>query len=217
MERFSNYDYQFELDRVVEALSQGLKSQFTTWIRQLEVPDPATIPSRLLRLDASATFLNFNYTRSLQSLYGVAPSQVLHIHGSADDVDGDLILGHGWNPKKRGSSNSSARLLGHLVSRMQGRDSLVAEFQRKYGKKGLCVLGVSLDEDGWKAVKPFLQKADVPYRIILGDNATAKTYGIESMPDTFLIDRHGRIAAAYAGLVDKYDVEANIQAMLSHR
>ena len=31
------------------------------------------------------------------------------------------------------------------------------------------------------------------------------------MPDTFLIDRKGRIAAAYAGLVDKDDVEANIK------
>jgi len=36
------------------------------------------------------------------------------------------------------------------------------------------------------------------------------------MPDTFLIDREGRVAAAYlAGLVDKDDVEANIKAILS--
>lgn len=90
-----------------------------------------------------------------------------------------------------------------------------SEFERKYAAKGLRVVGVSLDEDGWKVVKPFIRSAQVPYRIILGDNATAKKYGIENMPDTFLIDRHGRIAATYAGLVDKDDVEANIRAMLS--
>jgi thiol-disulfide isomerase/thioredoxin len=31
-----------------------------------------------------------------------------------------------------------------------------SEFQRKYAKEGLAVIGVSMDEDGWKVVKPFL-------------------------------------------------------------
>jgi len=52
--------------------------------------------------------------------------------------------------------------------------------------------------------------------MLQGDDAMAKQYGIENLPDTFLIDRHGKLAAAYlAGLVDKDDVEANIKAMLS--
>lgn len=92
-----------------------------------------------------------------------------------------------------------------------------ADFDRKYGAKGLAVVGVSLDGDGWKVVKPFIQSTNVPYRILLGNDATAKDYGIQNMPDTFLIDREGRIAAAYSGLVDKDDVERNIQAMLSER
>jgi peroxiredoxin len=90
-----------------------------------------------------------------------------------------------------------------------------AEFQRRYSGQGLRVVGVSLDDDGWKAIKPFLQTADVPYRIVLGDQPAAKRYGIESMPDTFLIDRQGRLAAAYTGLVDKDDVEANLRTLLS--
>jgi peroxiredoxin len=92
-----------------------------------------------------------------------------------------------------------------------------ADFQRRYGGKGLRVVGVSMDDDGWKVVKPFLETAQVPYRIVLGDGPTAKQYGIENMPDTFLIDRHGRIAAAYTGLVDKDDVEANLRTMLAQR
>ena len=48
-------------------------------------------------------------------------------------------------------------------------------------------------------------------------DATGKSYGIESMPDTFLIDRDGRIAAAYRGLVDRDDIEANIRTMLSQQ
>jgi hypothetical protein len=43
---------------------------------------------------------------------------------------------------------------------------------------------------------------------LLGDDATAQRYGIQNMPDTFLIDRQGRVAAAYiAGLVDKDNLE----------
>jgi peroxiredoxin len=93
-----------------------------------------------------------------------------------------------------------------------------SEFQSTYGAKGLAVIGVSMDEGGWNALKPFLAENRVPYRMLLGDDATAKQYGIGNLPDTFLIDRHGKIAAAYvAGMVDKDDVETNIKVVLSKR
>jgi peroxiredoxin len=80
--------------------------------------------------------------------------------------------------------------------------------------KGLKVVGVSMDDD-WKVVHQFLANTDVPYRIVLGNEKLSKKYGIESMPDTFLIDRQGSIAAVYRGLVDKNDIEKNLQAILS--
>jgi len=90
-----------------------------------------------------------------------------------------------------------------------------SEFQSKYGAKGFAMLGVSLDQEGWKIVKPFVAQAKVPYRILLGDDPMAQRYGIQNLPDTFLIDQRGRVAAAYkAGIVDKDDVEANIRAVL---
>jgi cytochrome c biogenesis protein CcmG/thiol:disulfide interchange protein DsbE len=92
------------------------------------------------------------------------------------------------------------------------------EFQRKFGKKRFAVVGVSLDEGGWDVLKPFLAKTHVPYRMVLGDDGTAKRYGIENLPDTFLIDRQGRVAAAYrAGLVDRDDLERNIRALEGER
>jgi cytochrome c biogenesis protein CcmG/thiol:disulfide interchange protein DsbE len=92
-----------------------------------------------------------------------------------------------------------------------------AEFQHKYGSDGLSVIGVSLDEDGWKVVKPFIKTAAVPYRIVLGNDATAKAYGIGNMPDTFLIDREGRIAATYVGMVDRNGLQKNIQKLLAQK
>ena len=74
-----------------------------------------------------------------------------------------------------------------------------AELANKYRAKGLVVVGISLDDAGWKVLNPFLAGAKIPYPILLGDDATAKRYGIESMPDTFLIDRQGKLAASYTG------------------
>jgi cytochrome c biogenesis protein CcmG/thiol:disulfide interchange protein DsbE len=93
-----------------------------------------------------------------------------------------------------------------------------SEFEKAYGARGFAVVGVSMDESGWSVVKPFLAENHLPYPILLGDGPTAQRFGIETLPDTFLIDRQARVAAACrAGLVDKKDVEANIKALLSER
>lgn len=92
-----------------------------------------------------------------------------------------------------------------------------AEFQKLYGPKRFAVVGISMDDGGWKVLKPFLDDHAIPYRVLLGNHETAQQYGITNMPDTFLIDQRGRVAAAYrAGLVDKNHVEANIKAILSN-
>lgn len=91
-----------------------------------------------------------------------------------------------------------------------------SQFQRTYAARGFAVIGISMDEGGWNVVKPFLAENHVPYLMLLGDDPTAQRFGIQNLPDTFLIDRQGRVAAAYmAELVDKDDVEANIKALLS--
>ncbi len=93
-----------------------------------------------------------------------------------------------------------------------------SQFQRKYGAQGFAMVGVSLDQDGWKVLKPFLANAKVPYRMLLGNDPMAQRYGIQNMPDTFLIDRQGKLAAAYrAGIVDRADVDANIRAVLDNK
>ena len=89
-----------------------------------------------------------------------------------------------------------------------------ADLDRKYREPGVEVVGVSMDDEGWKVVTPFLKGAEVHYEIVLGDEETSKSYHIDGMPDTFLIDRQGRIAAVYNGMVDREDIEKNVQALL---
>jgi cytochrome c biogenesis protein CcmG/thiol:disulfide interchange protein DsbE len=90
-----------------------------------------------------------------------------------------------------------------------------SQFEKTYGAQGFAVVGVSLDEDGWGIVKPFLAKTPIPYRIVLGTAATGKIYNVDAMPVSYLIDRQGRIAVSYTGLVDRANIEQNIKLMLA--
>ena len=90
------------------------------------------------------------------------------------------------------------------------------EFQRTYGAQGLVVVGISMDEDGWRAVRPFLEATRIDYRVAIGDAALAQKYGgVESLPETLLIDRDGKIAARHVGIVSRSDYEIEIGRILA--
>jgi peroxiredoxin len=95
------------------------------------------------------------------------------------------------------------------------------EFAAKYKAQGLEVIGVSMDDEGFKIVKPYLAKKKVTYSIVIGDDALSHKYGppsgnpsIDVFPTTFLIDRNGRIASVHSGLVERADYEADLAALL---
>jgi cytochrome c biogenesis protein CcmG/thiol:disulfide interchange protein DsbE len=88
------------------------------------------------------------------------------------------------------------------------------EFQNKYRDKGLSVVGVSMDEDGWKSVKPFLAENNINYPIVIGNSDLGTLFGVTALPVTLLIDRNGKIAESHAGMVDKDAFESEIQVLL---
>src|SRR5881296_3433215 len=87
------------------------------------------------------------------------------------------------------------------------------EFQERYKDKGFSVIGVSMDED-WKPVKAFVEEKKVNYPILIGNEGLGKLYELNSMPMTVLIDRSGKIAASYTGVVDKHACETKLQTLL---
>jgi hypothetical protein len=95
-----HHDYQYEITRVVEAISKTMRARFGDWIRQVRIPEPSAIGPLSLPVDPEATFLNFNYTASLQRLYSVPSAHILHIHGAASDATEQLVLGHGRRPEE---------------------------------------------------------------------------------------------------------------------
>lgn len=89
------------------------------------------------------------------------------------------------------------------------------EFEDKYKNRGLAVIGVSMDADGWKSVKPFMAEEKMNYPVVIGSDGLAGRYGVTNMPVTLLIDRNGKIADSHTGVVDKAAWEQEIQDLLS--
>lgn len=92
------------------------------------------------------------------------------------------------------------------------------EFQTTYKDRGLTVVGVSMDDDGWTSVKPYLAKRKFNYQMVIGNDKLSQAYGtIESLPQTFIIDRQGRIAVEHSGLVERMDYEKDILQLLGEK
>ena len=89
------------------------------------------------------------------------------------------------------------------------------EFEQQLKDRGFAVLGVSMDEDGWNVVKPYIQQYKVNYRILLGNDQVGEIYGgVESLPTTFIIDRQGKIASVHIGLSGKDEFKNAITQLL---
>jgi hypothetical protein len=76
----------FEMER----LNRDLNEAFGEWVRTIDIPVDADC---IDNLDIEATFFTFNYTRTLEDLYGVDADNVIHLHGSVDN--GKFVIGHG--------------------------------------------------------------------------------------------------------------------------
>jgi peroxiredoxin len=89
------------------------------------------------------------------------------------------------------------------------------ELQKRYGDRGLAVIGVSLDEQGPDVVKEFVKQLGVNYPIVIGNEKITEAYGgIEGIPTTFVIDRQGRVVSQHMGYNEKAIFEKEIQPLL---
>ena len=74
---------------------------------------------------------------------------------------------------------------------------------RKYGKQGLQVLGMSADEDGERLVKAFADEHRITYPIALAGETATADYGVRSVPVMFIIDKKGKVSEVFRGFTDE--------------
>ena len=91
------------------------------------------------------------------------------------------------------------------------------EFQNKYGKDGLQVIGVSID-DTLPKLKPYVDTMKMNYVVLQGldhddvQDAYGPMFGI---PVTAIISRDGKVCMKHAGLASKSSFETMIKGLLA--
>ena len=89
------------------------------------------------------------------------------------------------------------------------------ELQKKYGKDGLVVIGMSIDSIAAKEVAKFVKKNGMNYTVLMADDAVVAAFGNFTMiPTTFLINRDGRIIHQKSGMWDHAEYEALVKKAL---
>ena len=92
------------------------------------------------------------------------------------------------------------------------------EFQKEYPKSDFVVLGVSMDEDGWDSVRPYMSAHQLNYPVVVGGDSIERMFGgVDDLPTSFLMDRDGHVARKHIGLISKDAWEDEIGNMLKGR
>lgn len=75
------------------------------------------------------------------------------------------------------------------------------------------VVGIALDEDGLKAVKPFVESHRINYTVLLGDQDIFQQFNGLGIPYTLVLDRSQRIVKIYRGPATKASLEEDLKVI----
>lgn len=76
-------------DWILKPVLEELIKAFTDWVDSIDI----TVGKKVLFLPSRSKFLTFNYTETLEKIYGISQSNILHIHGSRLSKK-NYIIGH---------------------------------------------------------------------------------------------------------------------------
>ena len=84
----ANHDFSYEIEKNLKT-SAECSSYLRKWI---EWTDKNASP--IFNLPKDADYLSFNYTNTLETVYGIPKNKILYIHGDYSKEDDKLIFGH---------------------------------------------------------------------------------------------------------------------------
>ena len=89
------------------------------------------------------------------------------------------------------------------------------EVSSHYARRGLTVLGMSVDESGPAPVKRFATQLGIRFTIAMANDDMLDAYGpIRVIPTTFFINRQGEIVRRVVGYIDGETMESYVREIL---
>ena len=79
----------------------------------------------------------------------------------------------------------------------------LGELHRKYGKQGLVIIGMSMDEGGERTVKEYAERHKILYPIVMTSAKIGSDYGVRALPALYIIDRNGLVREQVLGFSDQ--------------
>jgi peroxiredoxin len=90
------------------------------------------------------------------------------------------------------------------------------DLQKQYGKDGLVVLGIAMDDSEPAKIAQFASELGVNYPVLMGTDQVSDDYGsVQYLPTTFYIGRDGLIVDKMTGLLDRKDIEEAVKKALN--
>ncbi len=91
----------------------------------------------------------------------------------------------------------------------------LAQLRDKYTSQGFEVLGILTDDASPVKIASLERKYGVHYPILSCNHATAQAYGgLSDLPESFFIDREGKIVKVMEGADSEQEIEFNIRKAL---
>lgn len=113
--------------------------------------------------------------------------------------------------------NVWATWCGPCREEMPSMETLYEDFKNN---RDFVMLAVSQDRKGRQAVVPYVEKNGYHFRVLLDpDNQVSDAYNVSGVPETFIIDRTGRIVAHHMGAFDwsRGDVKDALRELIEAR
>lgn len=89
------------------------------------------------------------------------------------------------------------------------------ELQNELGEESVRFVGISLDEEGFEAVRPFAKEMEINYPLVIATDRIAQAYGgVPAIPTTFILDQEGRVRYHVMGLATRDNLLPVLQDLL---
>lgn len=160
---------------IFQPVLEQFKDRFDEWVESIEIFGA----ERIVELSPNCRYLTFNYTNTLETIYGIPKNNIAHIHGSRFLKD-EYIIGHNCyrNPMDVWDDESlifESRAMESIVESMNG---FVKDYQGNIHKhsdfflklsqiKQVICYGHSMNEIDWPYFEEIINKTgkDIPWRI----------------------------------------------------
>ena len=89
------------------------------------------------------------------------------------------------------------------------------QLQEEFGTEGVTIVGVSLDDQGFEAVRPYAEEMGINYPLVVaGDRLPQKYGGVRALPTSFVVGPEGTVQYARPGFLPEAELRRQLEPLL---